>query len=115
MDFKKNAYWIINFSGSLTNMDNASRLPTCISSNNQPYMDRNTLVDLNPDECNQELRYYPFMSNLDSCNTLDNISVRNICSKQTRRRKFECFNMITRINELCMNQRNVNVNLMVEN
>ena len=31
-------------------------------------MTRPTLIDLNPDENNQGLRYYPFMVNLDKCN-----------------------------------------------
>ena len=46
-------------------------------------MTRPTFIDLNPDECNQVLCYYPFMVNLDrcngSCNTLD-----DLCSKQNR-------------------------------
>ena len=31
-------------------------------------MTRPTLIDLNPDENNQGLHYYPFMVNLDKCN-----------------------------------------------
>ena len=31
-------------------------------------MTRTSLIDLNPDKYNQELRYYPFMINLDRCN-----------------------------------------------
>ena len=45
-------------------------------------MTRTTLIDFNPDENSQGLRYYPFMVNLDrcteSCNTLDDPSGR-IC------------------------------------
>ena len=45
-------------------------------------MTRPTLIKLNLDEYNQELRYYPFMVNLDKfngrCNTLDDLSSR-IC------------------------------------
>ena len=55
-----------------------------ISLNNQSYMTRPAPIDLNSDEYNQELRYYPFMVNLDrcngSCNTLDDPSERN-CEK----------------------------------
>ena len=47
-------------------------------------MTRPAPIDLNSDEYNQELRYYPFMVNLDrcngSCNTLDDPSERN-CEK----------------------------------
>ena len=43
-------------------------------------MTRPTLIDLNPDECNQGFRYYQFMIILDrysrSCNTLDDPSGR---------------------------------------
>ena len=54
----------------------------CIFLSNQPFMTRSTLIDLNDDEYNQGLRYYPFMVNLDrcngSCNTPDDLSNR-IC------------------------------------
>ena len=36
--------------------------------NNQQCMTRPTLINFNPDENNQGLRYYPFMVNLDKCN-----------------------------------------------
>ena len=35
--------------------------------NNQSFMSRPTLIDLNPDEYNQGLCYYPFIVNLDRC------------------------------------------------
>ena len=48
-------------------------------------MNRPTVINLNPDEYNQRLFYYPFMVNFVRCKTEDiNLSV---------------FNMITRINE----------------
>ena len=54
----------------------------CIFLRNQPFMTRSTLIDLNDDEYNQGLHYYPFMVNLDrcngSCNTPDDLSNR-IC------------------------------------
>ena len=59
----------------------------CISLNNQPCMARDTLVDLNPDEYNQGLRYCLFTVNLDRCsdigNTLDDISSRICVPKET--------------------------------
>ena len=35
----------------------------CLSLNNQSYITRPTLTDLNPDEHNQRLRHYPFFVN----------------------------------------------------
>lgn len=35
----------------------------CLSLNNQSYITRPTLSDLNPDEHNQGLRHYPFIVN----------------------------------------------------
>ena len=50
--------------------------------NNQPCLTKYALIDLNPDECNQGLRFYPFMVNFDRCNwsynTLNETSVK-IC------------------------------------
>ena len=61
-------------------MVNISDRTKCISLSNQPCMTRPTLIDLNPDECNQGFRYYQFMIILDrysrSCNTLDDPSGR---------------------------------------
>ena len=48
-------------------MVNVSSLTRCISLNNKPCMARPTIIDLNPNECNQEFLYYPFMVNLDRC------------------------------------------------
>ena len=88
---------LLNFSGSLINMANASSLTTCMSLNNRSCMARATLIDLNHDEYNQGLYYYPFMVNLDrsneSCNTFYDLS-----SKIAVQNKI-VFNMITEINE----------------
>ena len=59
---------LLSFSGSLTNMINASNFIKCISLNNQSCMNRPTLIDLNPDEYNQGFCYYPFIVNLERCN-----------------------------------------------
>ena len=57
----------LRFSGSLASFDNVSKVTTCIPGNNQPFMTRPTLLSLNPKECNQGLRYYPFMVYLEKC------------------------------------------------
>ena len=53
-------------------------------------------VDLNPNE----LRYYPFVVNLDrcdgSCNSLDDLSDRIYVSNKTEDLNAKVFNMITR-------------------
>ena len=51
------------FSGSLASMGNVLSLTTCISLNNQSCMAKPTLIDLNPNECNQEFHYYSFTVN----------------------------------------------------
>ena len=84
-------------------MANISDFTTCITLNSQPCMIGAALIDLNPDECNQGLCYYPFMANLDtcsgSCNTLDNQSSKICVPKKTKEVNLNIFSMITRINE----------------
>ena len=57
-------------------------------------MARPALIDLNSNEYNQGLRYYPFEVNLDicneSCNIFDNSSGR-MCDPSNRKRKYKCF------------------------
>ena len=66
-------------------------------------MTRPTLIDLNPDEYNQGLRYYPFMVNLEKCsggyNTLDDRSSQICVPNKTEDLNLNVFNMITKINE----------------
>ena len=54
-----------------------SLVTKCIYLKNQRCIARPKLIDLNPDELNQELRYYPFVYKLDryigSCSTLNNL------------------------------------------
>ena len=65
-------------SGSIVSMAKDSKFTACISSNNQSWMNRTTLIGLNPAEYNQGFHYYPFIVNLDrcnwSCNTLNDTS-----------------------------------------
>ena len=49
-------------------MANVSDHTKCISSSNQLCMDGPTLININPNEFNQELSYYSFMVNSDRCN-----------------------------------------------
>lgn len=46
----------LSFNGSLASMGNIYNFTTCISLNNQSCMTIPTLINLNPDEYNQELR-----------------------------------------------------------
>ena len=56
---------LFNFSRSLQTK--------CVSLNNEPYMTRPTVIDLNP----IELKYYPFMISLqkykETCHTVDDL------------------------------------------
>ena len=73
---------LLSFSGSVVSMAKDSIFTACTSLNNKPCMTRPTLINLNPDEYNQVLHYYPFILDLDrcngSCNSLDDTSGR-IC------------------------------------
>ena len=64
--------------------------------NSQLCLVSSILVDLNPNE----LRYYPFVVNLDrcdgSCNSLDDLSDRIYVSNKTEDLNAKVFNMITR-------------------
>ena len=66
-------------------------------------MARVTLLNLNPDEYNQGLRYYQFMVNLDrfnGCfNTLNNPFERICVPNKTEDVNLSIFNMITKINK----------------
>ena len=66
-------------------------------------MTRPTLIDLNPDENNQGLRYYQFIVNLDrcngSCNTPDEPSSRMRIANKTEDMNLSVFNIITKKNE----------------
>ena len=66
-------------------------------------MARVTLLNLNPDEYNQGLRYYQFMVNLDrfnGCfNTLNNPFERICVPNKIEDVNLSIFNMITKINK----------------
>ena len=58
-----------------------------------------TLINLHPNEYNQELHYYPFAVKLDkrvgSCNTLNDLSNRVCVPNKTEDLNIHIFNMIT--------------------
>ena len=83
------------------NMTKDSNLTVSIFLNNQSSMTRPTLIDFNPDEYNQGLRYYPFMVNLDrcngTCNGLDDLSDKICVQYKTEDLDLTAFDMATRI------------------
>ena len=66
-------------------------------------MTRFTPINSSSDKCNHELRYYPFVVDLDRCNescdTLDYPSGRVCITNKTKDANLNVFNMITKINE----------------
>ena len=62
-----------------------------------------TLVNLNPNEYNQEFYYYPFSVKLDrcagSCNTLNDLSKKVCVPNKIEDLNLSVFNIITEINE----------------
>ena len=68
----------------------------CLSLNDEPCMVRPTLIDLNP----FELKYYPFMINLDKRNRSCNVLSPKICaSEEAKDINVKAFNMITKKNK----------------
>ena len=71
--------------------------------NNQSFMSRPTLIDLNPDEYNQGLCYYPFIVNLDRCHcsfsTFSDPSGKTWVVNKTEDISLNIFNMVKRISE----------------
>ena len=62
----------------ISSIVNASNHTKCVSLSNQKCMIQTTLINLHPNEYNQEFHYYPFAVKLDrcvgSCNTLNDLS-----------------------------------------
>ena len=94
---------LLSFSGSLASIANVSNFTPCISINNEPCTTRSTLIDINLDEYNQELRCYSFIVNLDicngSCNTLDELSGRIYVLSKTEDVNLSVFNTIANVNQ----------------
>ena len=91
------------FIGLLTGQVNRSNNAQCVSLSNQKYMIQPTLINLNPNECSQEFRYYPFPVKIDrcvgSCNTLNDLSNKICVPNKTEDLNLSVFNMIAGINE----------------
>ena len=87
----------------LINIVNASNHTNCVLLSNQRCEIKNTFINLNPNECNQEFHYYPFTVKLDkcvgSCNTLNDLSNKVCVPNKTEDLNLSVFNMITGINE----------------
>ena len=71
---------------------------------NQKCTTQPNVINLHPNECTQELHYYPFAVNLDrcirSCNTLNDLSNKVCVANKTEDLNLSVFSMIIRINEL---------------
>ena len=91
------------FIGLLTGIVNGSNHTKCVLLSNQKCMIQPTLINLHPNEYNQEFHYYPFAVKLDrcvgSCNTLNNLSNKVCVPNKTEDLNLSVFNMITGINE----------------
>ena len=88
--------------GLLTGIVSVSNHAKCISLSNQKSMIQPTLINLHPNEYNQEFHYYPFAVKLDrcggSCNTLIYVMKYAFQTKKEDL-NLSVFNMITGINE----------------
>ena len=91
------------FMGLLISILNASNHTKCVSLNRQKCEIQPTLINLHPNEYNQELHYYPFAVKLDrcvgSCNTVNDLS-NNVCvPNKTEDLNLNVSNMIRGRNE----------------
>ena len=90
------------FIGLLTGIFSTSVHTICVSLSDQKCEIQPNLINLHPNEYNQELHYYPFSVKLDkcagSCNTLNDLSNRIYVPNKTEDLNIHVFNMITRKN-----------------
>ena len=91
------------FAVLLTSIVNASNHTKCVSLSNQQCSTQPTLINLQPNEYTQGLRYYPFAVNLDrctgNCNTLNDLSNRICVANKIEDLNLHVFNMIKGVNE----------------
>ena len=75
----------------------------CVSLSNQKCEIQPTLINLHPNEYNQEFYYYPFPVKLDksfdSCNTLNDLSSKVCITNKAEDLNLSIFNTITGTNE----------------
>ena len=87
----------------LTNTVNASNHRICVSLSNQKCEIQSTLINLHPNEYNQEFHYYPFVVNLDSCvgscNTLNDLFHKVFVPNKIEDLNIHVFKVITGKNE----------------
>ena len=101
----------------------ASNHTKCVFLSNQKCMVHPTLINLYPNEYSQELHYYPSAAKLDrcveSCSTLNDLSIKLCVPYKTEDLNLSVFNIITRINKSKTLKNyillSMNVNLMEEN
>ena len=83
----------------LNSIVSVSNYTKCVSLSNQKIMTQTTLINLHP----AELRYYPFVVNLNmcagSCNTLDDLSGRVCVPNEGEDLNLHVFNITTGMNE----------------
>ena len=111
------------FTATLASIVNVSDHTECISLKNQSCMTRPILIDLNPDEYNQGLHYYPFMVNLDrfneNFNTHDGLASRICVPNKIKDVNLSACNMTTKIKKEKKLAKHIScqckLNLMVEN
>ena len=81
----------------------ASNHTKCVSSSNHNCDIHPILINLDPNEYNRELHYYPFVVKLDKyigiCNTLNDLSNRMCVPNKTKDLNIHAFNIITGKNE----------------
>ena len=91
------------FVAFLTGLAFGSNHTNYVSLSSQKCMTQLTLINLHPNEDNQEFHYYPFAVKLDryvgSCNTLNDLSNKVCVLNKTEDLNLSVFNVITRINE----------------
>ena len=87
---------LLNFNSSFANIPKVSDQTKCLSLSDETYTAIPILIDLHP----VELKYYPFMINLDKCNGSCNVLSLKICvPKETKDIDFKVFIMILNKNE----------------
>ena len=78
-------HWLKKSIGLLVGLVNGSNHTKCVSLSNQEHMIQSTLINLYPNEYNQEFQCFPFLVELDRClgswNTLNDFANKNMCSK----------------------------------
>ena len=87
----------------LSNIVNGCNHTKCVSLSNQKGIIQPAVINLQSNECSQDLYYYSFVVKLDrcvgSCNSLNDISNKACVPNKTEDLNLSMFSMITGINE----------------